>query len=60
LPLWDLLFSYFFEYHSGFPFSAINDQQQLVGPANSFRYPSYVSLNVGRKRPVLTVCTNCE
>ena len=50
LPLWQLLFSYFFEYHSGFPFSAINEQQQLVGSANSFRYPSYVSLNVGLEK----------
>jgi hypothetical protein len=50
LPLWQLLFSYFFEYHSGFPFSAINEQQQLVGLANSFRYPSYVSLNVGLEK----------
>jgi hypothetical protein len=50
LPLWQLLFSYFFEYHSGFPFSAINEQQQLVGPANSFRYPSYLSLNVGLEK----------
>jgi hypothetical protein len=46
LPWWQLLFSYSFEYHSGLPFSAINDQQQLVGSANSLRYPSYVSLNV--------------
>jgi hypothetical protein len=47
LPWWDLLFSYFLEYRSGFPFSAINDQQQLVGAANSLRYPDYLSLNVG-------------
>jgi Carboxypeptidase regulatory-like domain/TonB-dependent Receptor Plug Domain len=47
LPVWHLLFSYFLEYHSGFPFSAINTQQQLVGLANSFRYPSYLSLNMG-------------
>jgi hypothetical protein len=47
LPRWHLLFSYFFEYHSGFPFSAINEQQQLVGRANSYRYPSYVNLNLG-------------
>lgn len=50
LPIWQLLFSYFFEYHTGFPFSAINEQQQLVGPANSFRYPSYLSLNVGLEK----------
>ena len=50
LPWWNLLFSYFFEYRSGFPFSAINDQQQLIGPANSLRYPAYVSLNVGLEK----------
>jgi hypothetical protein len=50
LPWWNLLFSYFFEYRSGFPFSAINDQQQLVGAANSLRYPAYVSLNVGLEK----------
>jgi hypothetical protein len=50
LPLGQLLFSYFFEYHSGFPFSAINEQQQLVGPANSLRYPSYMSLNLGMEK----------
>ncbi len=50
LPLWQLLFSYFFEYHSGLPFSAVNQMQQLAGPANSLRYPSYVSLNVGLER----------
>jgi Carboxypeptidase regulatory-like domain/TonB-dependent Receptor Plug Domain len=50
LPLWQLLFSYFFEYHTGFPFSAINDQQQLVGLPNSLRYPSYLSLNLGLEK----------
>jgi len=50
LPVWHLLFSYFLEYHSGFPFSAINTQQQLVGVANSFRYPSYLSLNVALEK----------
>jgi hypothetical protein len=50
LPVWHLLFSYFFEYHSGFPFSAINTQQQLVGVANSIRYPSYLSLNVALEK----------
>jgi len=50
LPWWDLLFSYFLEYRTGFPFSAINDQQQLVGAANSLRYPAYVSLNVGLEK----------
>lgn len=50
LPWWNLLFSYFLEYRSGFPFSAINDDQQLVGAANSLRYPAYVSLNIGLEK----------
>jgi hypothetical protein len=50
LPVWQLLLSYFFEYHSGFPFSAINEEQQLVGAANGLRYPSYVSLNLGLEK----------
>jgi len=28
----------------------VNEQQQLVGPANSLRYPSYVNLNVGLEK----------
>ena len=47
LPIWQLLLSGFFEYHSGFPFSTINQQQQLVGAANGLRFPSYVSLDLG-------------
>ena len=47
IPLWGLLVSEFFEYHTGFPFSIVNEQQQLVGAANSVRFPDYVSLNVG-------------
>ena len=47
LPKWELLGSYFMEYHTGFPYSAVNDEQQLVGAANTFRYPAYFSLNLG-------------
>ena len=45
--LWNLLFSYFAEYHTGFPFSAVNSQYQLVDVPNGFRYPTYFSLNIG-------------
>ena len=45
--LWNLLFSYFAEYHTGFPFSAVNSQYQLVNVPNGYRYPSYFSLNIG-------------
>lgn len=48
--LWGLLFSYFFQYHTGFPFSAINEERQLVGPVNSLRYPSYVNLNLALEK----------
>jgi hypothetical protein len=39
--------SYFFEYRTGYPFSVINLEQQLVGTPNSSRFPAYISLNLG-------------
>ncbi len=45
--IWGIQLSYFFEYRTGFPFSVINLQQQLVGPPNSSRFPVYSSLNLG-------------
>jgi hypothetical protein len=45
--IWGIQLSYFFEYRTGFPFSVINLQQQLVGPPNSSRFPGYASLNLG-------------
>ncbi|HEV3220581.1 MAG TPA: carboxypeptidase regulatory-like domain-containing protein [Candidatus Acidoferrales bacterium] len=47
LPIWKLFGSYFLEYHSGFPFNLVNQNQQLAGPLGSNRFPSYVSLNLG-------------
>jgi hypothetical protein len=46
LPGRNLLASYFFEYRTGFPFNIVNEQQQLVGRANSSRLPDYASLNL--------------
>ncbi len=46
-PIWQLWLSYFLEYRTGFPFSVINQQQQLVGPPNRLRFPNYLSLNLG-------------
>ena len=46
-PIWGILFSYFFDYHTGYPYSAINQQQFLVGAANSLRFPAYASLTLG-------------
>ena len=48
--IWGVQLSYFFEYRTGYPFSAVNLEQQLVGAANSMRFPSYSSLNVGLEK----------
>lgn len=45
--IWGVQLSYFFEYRTGYPFSAVNLQQQLVGAANSLRFPAYANLNLG-------------
>jgi hypothetical protein len=44
--IWGIQLSYFFEYRTGYPFSAIDLEQQLVGLPNSLRFPSYASLNL--------------
>jgi hypothetical protein len=46
-PVWGILFSYFLEYRTGYPFSAVNQQQFLIGTPNGLRFPSYTNLNVG-------------
>jgi len=38
--------AYLFEDRSGFPFSAINQIGQIVGPPDSLRFPNYLSLNL--------------
>jgi hypothetical protein len=48
--IWKVQFSYFFEYRTGYPFSVVNLQQQLVGAANSSRFPAYANLNVALER----------
>jgi hypothetical protein len=50
IPIWQLFLSGFFEYHTGFPFSTINEQQQLVGTPNNLRFPNYLSLDVGLEK----------
>lgn len=47
LPLWQLLASYYLEYHSGFPFNIVDQNQQLAGPIGAERFPSFVTLNLG-------------
>jgi len=48
--IWGLQLTYFLEYRTGYPFSAVDFQQQLVGPPNSLRFPDYVSLNLGLEK----------
>ncbi len=48
--IWGVQLSYFLEYRTGYPFSAVNLQQQLVGPPNSLRFPDYASLNLGLEK----------
>ncbi len=47
VPFWGLFLSYFLEYRTGFPFSVVDQQQQLVGEPNRLRFPGYVNLNLG-------------
>jgi len=42
--------SYFLEWHSGFPYSAVDQTQQLVGLPNRGRFPDYFSLNLHCER----------
>jgi hypothetical protein len=48
--VWGVQFSYFFEYRTGYPFSVVNLQQQLVGAPNAARFPGYASLNLGLEK----------
>jgi len=48
--IWSTQLSYFFEYRTGYPFSVVNLQQQLVGLPNSLRFPAYASLNLGLEK----------
>jgi hypothetical protein len=42
---WDFVYS--MEWRNGFPFSIVNEKQQIVGAPNSVRFPDYLSLNPG-------------
>ena len=48
--IWKTQLSGFLEYRTGYPYSVVNLQQQLVGPPNSSRFPAYASLNLGLER----------
>jgi hypothetical protein len=42
---WD--FVYTLDWHSGFPFTAVDANHQVVGTAGSFRFPDYLSFSPG-------------
>ncbi len=42
---WD--FVYTVDWHSGFPYTAINSAYEVVGAANSYRFPQYVNFSPG-------------
>jgi len=48
--IWKIQFSYFFEYRTGYPYSIVNLEQQLVGPPNSSRFPDYKNLNLALEK----------
>jgi hypothetical protein len=48
--IWKIQFSYFFEYRTGYPYSIVNLEQQLVGPPNSSRLPDYNNLNLALEK----------
>jgi hypothetical protein len=48
--IWGLQLSYFVEYRTGYPFSAVNLQEQIVGPPDSLRFPAFVNLNLGLEK----------
>jgi hypothetical protein len=49
-PIWGILVSYLFDFHTGFPYGAINQQQFLIGAANAYRFPDYASLTLGLEK----------
>ena len=48
--IWRTQLSYFCEYRTGYPWTAVNLQQQLASPPNSLRFPAHASLNLGLER----------
>jgi len=44
--------AYTLDWRSGFPFSVVNEDQQLVGPPDRLRYPAFFSLNVALEKRV--------
>jgi len=50
-PIWGMLFAYFYEYRTGYPFNVINQKEELIGPPASERFPYYSSLTVSLEKP---------
>ena len=48
--IWKIQLSYFFEYRTGYPYSIVNLEQQLVGAPNSSRFPDYKNLNLALEK----------
>jgi hypothetical protein len=42
--------AYSLDWRDGYPFSVFNQNQQLVGPPSSYRFPAYFSLDVFLER----------
>jgi len=45
-----LMAGYSVEWRSGFPFTVVNENQEVVGEANSRRFPDYFSINLHLER----------
>jgi hypothetical protein len=52
LPGWNpqWAFAYLLDVRTGFPFSVVRDSGAVVGPVNSYRYPTYFELNLHLER----------
>jgi hypothetical protein len=51
LPLpWKLTLAYWLDWHDGFPFILVNQDQQLVGQPGARRFPTFFSLNLHLER----------
>jgi hypothetical protein len=44
--------AYTLDWHQGFPFSVVNEDQELVGGPSSMRYPAHFSLNMALERRI--------
>ena len=44
--------AYTVDWHDGFPFSVVNQNQELIGPPNRLRYPDYFSLNLALEKQI--------